>query len=279
MNWYLKKIEELKKNNKAPVFSCCGDNCSICPRYLAETEDELRETAELWFKAGWRDHVVSNEEINCTGCGSGLTCGFGILPCQKEKNVSDCKNCDKYICRKLKDLFANSDKKEAPVKAICSDELFRPIAKSFYEKELNLGLARVARSDDSKSICRISKNELGYECSEELVQQKLFRLDKNREEVFVGLYKDQVVGFVHVEKYEVLYAPTMANILGLATSKDFQGKGYGRILLHLAEKWAKEKGCSHIRVNSGMSRTEAHKFYRAMGYDSEKEQKRFLKEI
>lgn len=279
MDWYLKKIDELKNKNPSPIISCCGDDCSICPRFLAETEDELRQTAELWYRAGWRDHVVSNEEINCTGCGSGPTCGFKILPCKKEKNVSDCKNCRDYICSNLRNLFRNSDKKEASLKKICGDELFRPIAKSFYEKEFNLEFARTASAEDIGSICHISLNELGYECDEKLVRQKLVQLDKKREEVFVALYKGNVVGFVHVEKYDVLYAPTMANILGLAVSKKFQGMGYGRILLRLAEKWAVKNGCSSVRVNSGSARIGAHKFYRAMGYDCEKEQKRFLKNI
>ncbi|MBQ0051368.1 MAG: GNAT family N-acetyltransferase [Treponema sp.] len=279
MDWYLKKIEELKKDRREPIISCCGDDCSICPRFLAKTDDELRETAELWFKAGWRDRVVSNKEIACTGCGSGPTCSFKILPCQKEKNVNCCKNCGDYICSNLKNLFKNSDKKEASLKKVCGDELFRPIAKSFYEKELNLEFARTATIEDSGSICYISKNELGYECDENLVRQKLGTLDKNREEVFVALYKGNVVGFVHVEKYDVLYAPTMANILGLAVSNEFRGMSYGRILIHLAEKWASKNKCTAMRVNSGITRLGAHEFYRAMGYDSEKDQKRFFKNL
>lgn len=33
-----------------------------------KTEAELVHTAELWYKIGYRDHVVTNEEISCTGC-------------------------------------------------------------------------------------------------------------------------------------------------------------------------------------------------------------------
>ena len=34
-----------------------------------------------------------------------------------------------------------------------------------------------------------------------------------------------------------------------------------------------------IRLNSGLSRKDAHEFYRKLGFDNEKEQIRFLKKI
>ena len=44
-------------------ITLCGDNCIECPRYNAHSAEELRTVAELWYKVGWRDHIVSNEEI------------------------------------------------------------------------------------------------------------------------------------------------------------------------------------------------------------------------
>ena len=43
--------------------------------------------------------------------------------------------------------------------------------------------------------------------------------------------------------------------------------------------WARENGIKYMRVNSGIGRVEAHKFYKHMGYESEKEQLRFIKKI
>lgn len=48
-------------------ITLCGDNCIECPRYNAHSEEELRNVAELWYRMGWRDHIVSNEEIKCEG--------------------------------------------------------------------------------------------------------------------------------------------------------------------------------------------------------------------
>ena len=85
--------------------------------------------------------------------------------------------------------------------------------------------------------------------------------------------------FRSVEKYDVLYAGTMANILGLAVELDHRKQGVGKLLVGEAERWAINHDIHAIRLNSGMSRKEAHKFYRNIGYVDEKDQKRFMKMI
>ena len=47
--------------------------------------------------------------------------------------------------------------------------------------------------------------------------------------------------------------------------------------MRTAEQWAKEMGINVVRLNSGISRNDAHIFYRMLGYSNEKEQIRFLK--
>ena len=43
MKWYINQLAALE--NAAPIISVCGDDCAVCPRYLAQTEEELHETA------------------------------------------------------------------------------------------------------------------------------------------------------------------------------------------------------------------------------------------
>ncbi len=132
---------------------------------------------------------------------------------------------------------------------------------------------------DTGELCKICSEEMGYECDPALVKSKIEKLDSKREAVFVAEEESQLLGFIHVERYEVLYFESMANILGLAVKKDFQKQGLGKALLLAAENWAQENGIYLMRLNSGINRTDAHGFYEHLGYVSEKEQKRFVKNL
>ena len=140
-------------------------------------------------------------------------------------------------------------------------------------------MIREATINDYIAIQKISSEDLGYDCSVELVKDRLKSLDKSREKVFVAVADDKVVGFVHAEKFNTLYYDSMVNIQGLAVANKYRKNGFGKALMYAAEKWAKENGIKKVRLNSGFSRKDAHIFYRSIGYDNEKEQIRFMKEL
>lgn len=76
-NLYLPKKKDFTERAwfntfRGEIIAACGNDCSVCPRYIThpyeKTDEELRHTAELWMKIGYRDYIVTNEEISCTGC-------------------------------------------------------------------------------------------------------------------------------------------------------------------------------------------------------------------
>lgn len=142
---------------------------------------------------------------------------------------------------------------------------------------------RQATTSDIPAMNELFRKDLGYaECRLEIVENQFAGLDNSREAVFVAEAEDDsshIAGVIHVEKYNVLYFPTMANILGIAVSADFRRQGIGSALLKRAEEWARENGASSMRLNSGESRKQAHEFYRALGYIDDKKQLRFIKEL
>ena len=140
-------------------------------------------------------------------------------------------------------------------------------------------IIRTANADDADDICRICCDDLGYNCTSALIEQRLIERDLGREQVFVAEYDNSVVGFVHVEDYKTLYFEELANLLGLTVSKKYRRQGIATALIKQAEYWAKEKGINMIRLNSGSTRKEAHRFYRSLGFDNEKEQIRFMKKL
>ncbi len=138
---------------------------------------------------------------------------------------------------------------------------------------------RQVKTEDAADVCRICCDDLGYQCDKSLVKERILRLDPEREAVFVALVDGRVAGYVHIERYNTLYFETMANILGMAVSSKFRKHGIGRALIMEAEAWAEENEIYLIRLNSGTGRTEAHEFYRRLGYGMVKEQLRFMKRI
>lgn len=159
-------------------------------------------------------------------------------------------------------------------------EIYVPLTESepviYDDSKLTIRLAKV---DDYKDICKISCDDLGYNCNEELVKTRLEELDLKNERVFVADYDGKAVGYLHAQVYKTLYFDELVNFLGLAVSKEYRKHKIGTKLIKAVENWALSIGINKIRVNSGYSRKEAHEFYRKLGYKNEKEQIRFLKEL
>ncbi len=119
-------------------ITLCGDNCIWCPRYNAHSEAELRKVAELWHRVGWRDTVVSNDEIVCEGCSSHKTCTYGLVDCTRTHGVEKCNQCEAFPCDKIEEMLKRSEKYQEKCKEVCSQEEYIALAKAFFDKEHNL---------------------------------------------------------------------------------------------------------------------------------------------
>ena len=47
----------------------------------------------------------------------------------------------------------------------------------------------------------------------------------------------------------------------LAVNPDQRSRGVGKALLDAAKAWARERGATHLELDSALARTEAHRFY------------------
>lgn len=137
---------------------------------------------------------------------------------------------------------------------------------------------RLCGIDDAEAVCELNAKEMGYDYPLDKTAEKLKQLLKsNRDKIFVAAVDNIVVGYVHADDYDVIYAPHMKNIMGIAVSSSFKKKGIGRALLSAVEDWAKNDGADGVRLVSGAARTGAHEFYRRCGYSGEKQQINFKK--
>lgn len=116
----------------------CGDDCSICPRYTAQSSDELRKVAELWYRVGLRDRIVSPEEMKCSGCSGHKLCSYGLYDCLNERCIQKCNQCTDFPCDKINKMLNKTKEYENRSKELCSDEEFIILKKAFFEKEDNL---------------------------------------------------------------------------------------------------------------------------------------------
>lgn len=124
------------------IIAACGNDCSACPRYIAhpyeKTDEELKHTAELWMKIGYRDHLVTNEEISCTGCKPENWCRYHVVKCCEDKGISNCSECTDYPCQNMKECFEVTKSFEPMCKKVCTEEEYLQMKKAFFEKEQNL---------------------------------------------------------------------------------------------------------------------------------------------
>lgn len=137
---------------------------------------------------------------------------------------------------------------------------------------------REARTEDYTSIWKLSREQLGYDFPPDETRTKLAALlNRSSDKIFVAVQGQHVVGYVHACNYDVLYAPHMKNIMGIAVAAEWQKHGIGRMLLSAVEHWAQESSAAGVRLVSGETRIGAHAFYQQCGYAKQKAQFNFRK--
>ena len=124
------------------IIAACGNDCMACPRYVAhpceKTDEQLRHTAELWMKIGYRDHIVTNQEISCTGCKPENWCRYHVVKCCEDRSIKTCAECPEYPCENMKECFEVTRSFEPKCREVCTDEEYEKLSKAFFEKEKNL---------------------------------------------------------------------------------------------------------------------------------------------
>jgi len=138
-------------------------------------------------------------------------------------------------------------------------------------------VVRAARPRDAKALKTLI-DYLDHPISEKAVRANLTALAKIEESPLVATLDDKVVGLIGIHKMVTVHrdAP-VGRIAVLVVGENAQGRGIGRMLVAEAEKLLKKAGCKLVEVTSNDRRTEAHAFYRHLGY--ERTSLRFMKRL
>jgi len=134
-----------------------------------------------------------------------------------------------------------------------------------------------ADAADADALARLA-HEMGYQVSPAVMTERLGSLPKDHE-VFVATVDGQVVGWVHLYVNHTLLVEPRAELGGIAVGSNWRRRGVGRHLMNWAEQWASQRGCKVVYVRSGSERTDAHGFYRRLGYQELKTQSVFTKDL
>ena len=111
--------------------------------------------------------------------------------------------------------------------------------------------------------------QLGYPADAAEVPSRLRAFAPGSHAVaWVAELEGRVVGVATAHVIAAIHKPdAVAMLTALVVAESARGHGIGRALVLAAERWAVEQGASAISLTSAVRRTEAHAFYKRLGYD------------
>ena len=241
------------------IIAACGNDCAACPRYTAppyeKTEEELRRTAELWMKIGYRDRVVSTEEIACAGCKPENWCRYRVVKCCAEKGIRTCAECAEYPCENMRECFAVTQSFAPKCRQVCSDAEYARLERAFFEKERNLAALQT-------DIRPVTDADRGF----------WFSLDRHLDAAEFARKVRDGMGFVltvggkptGILRWSLFWdSIPFCNLLYVKI--DHQRKSFGRRLAAHWEKEMRTRGHDLV-MTSTQSDEAAQRFWRRLGY-------------
>ncbi len=111
-------------------------------------------------------------------------------------------------------------------------------------------------------------SQLGYEVAIGEVERR-YRVVSNAENhaAMVAVQDGRATAFLHVFARPAFEKPPEAVVQALVVDSACRGEGIGKALMAAAEAWALQCGFVSIALSSAAARSEAHAFYRALGYE------------
>ncbi len=138
---------------------------------------------------------------------------------------------------------------------------------------------RCARTYDAAAIAALC-DELGYPATRQQVVARLAAIENAAAKVFVAENASgEVIAWLHAGICAQLTGDDEAEILGLVVAANARSSGIGRALVECAAAWAREHGCTRLRVRSRAERERTHRFYEREGFELIRTQRMFARRI
>ena len=131
---------------------------------------------------------------------------------------------------------------------------------------------RQLHKDDLKSLLELyiqlddGNKDLNVENSESVWKE----IEENKNIRYIGAVDNgKVVSTCYLVIIPNLthFGRSICFIENVVTDKEYRKQGLGKMVIQKAVEIAKENNCYKVILQSGMQRTEAHKFYEKIGFD------------
>lgn len=111
--------------------------------------------------------------------------------------------------------------------------------------------------DDSFLVMNQLRSDLTLDAYRELVAAMRIQ----GYELYALYAGDTIVSLAGIEFRVNLYLEKHVFIYDLVTCVNHRSNGYGEMLLHFVHDYARDRGAKFVALESGLVRTEAHRFY------------------
>jgi GNAT superfamily N-acetyltransferase len=126
---------------------------------------------------------------------------------------------------------------------------------------------RPARDDDAPALAPLLAH-LGYPADAAALPARLARLRDRGDEAFVAELDGRVVGLATAHSRAVLHVERpVAQLTALVVPPELRGRGVGRALVDVVQRWARDRGADRLVVTTALHRADAPLFYERLGFE------------
>ena len=126
---------------------------------------------------------------------------------------------------------------------------------------------RAPRPGDATGVASLL-GQLGYPADPRDIPARLSAFGSGSTIAWVAEMHDRLVGLATAHVIRSLHkSEVVAMLTVLVVDERARGSGVGRAMVQKAEEWAASQGASAISLTSALRRTDAHEFYRRLGYE------------
>lgn len=128
---------------------------------------------------------------------------------------------------------------------------------------------RACTPEDAEAVSALLQ-QLGYRVVSGSLAERIRQLgETGADPILLAVADGNVVGVVATHRCCMLqYEKPVLRVTALVVDSRARRREVGKLLMHHAEAMAAATGCGFVELTSAADRTEAHAFYRAIGYEA-----------